>query len=66
MGLPVNDKKKNLSNANNAKASGGASKFIAKPGAKAVGVTKKPIKTGGSRRLSQKGSFFFISGNPHM
>lgn len=48
MGLPVNDKKNNKlsSKATNNNAQG--SKFIAKA-TKAVGVTKKPIKTGGSR-----------------
>jgi hypothetical protein len=49
MGLPVNDKNKNKFGGNGQKTSGGASKFIVKPGAKPVGVTKKPIKTGGTR-----------------
>ncbi|NCI49722.1 hypothetical protein GWC95_07300 [Sediminibacterium roseum] len=50
MSLPVNNK-------NNGKAGKGpkgmmggqGSKFIAKPGTKASGPSKKPIKTGGSR-----------------
>lgn len=49
MGLPVNNKKAGKGGANGPKNSAQTSKFIAKPGAKAVGVTKKPIKTGGSR-----------------
>lgn len=49
MGLPVNDKNKGKTGGNSQKGNAGASKFIAKPGAKAVGVSKKPIKTGGSR-----------------
>ncbi len=50
MGLPVNNKNNGKQTGKNAKNNAGASKFIAKPGnAKAVGVTKKPIKTGGSR-----------------
>jgi hypothetical protein len=51
MGLPVNNKN-NSKGGKNAKGNlmaGGNSKFIAKPGSKAVGATKKPIKTGGSR-----------------
>ncbi len=49
MGLPVNNKKPVILGGKAAKNSGAqSSKFIAKPG-KAVGVTKKPIKTGGSR-----------------
>lgn len=49
MGLPVNNKKAGKAGAGGPKNAAQASKFIAKPGAKAVGVTKKPIKTGGSR-----------------
>jgi hypothetical protein len=49
MGLPVNDKNKNKFGGNGQKTNGGASKFIAKSGVKPVGVTKKPIKTGGTR-----------------
>lgn len=49
MGLPVNNKKAGKGGVNGPKNSAQASKFIAKPGAKAVGVSKKPIKTGGSR-----------------
>ncbi len=50
MGLPVNNNKGgkggNKSQHNNTQSS----KFISKPGTtKAVGATKKPIKTGGSR-----------------
>jgi hypothetical protein len=51
MALPVNNK--NSGKAGKGGKSGmmgGNSKFIAKPGStKAVGTTKKPIKTGGSR-----------------
>ncbi len=50
MSLPVNNKNNGKPGSKGPK--GGAaqgSKFIAKPGAKAVGTTKKPIKTGGSR-----------------
>ena len=49
MGLPVNNKKKGKAGAGGQKTAGQASKFISKPGTKAVGVAKKPIKTGGSR-----------------
>ena len=49
MGLPVNNKKGGKAGASGPKNAAQTSKFIAKPGAKAVGVTKKPIKTGGSR-----------------
>jgi hypothetical protein len=50
MSLPVNNK----NNGKGGKGSkggmmGGNSKFIAKPGSKAAGPSKKPIKTGGSR-----------------
>jgi len=49
MGLPVNNKKAGKAGPGGPKNAAQTSKFIAKPGAKAVGVTKKPIKTGGSR-----------------
>ncbi len=50
MGLPINNKNNAKLGGKDAKSSGGASKFIAKPNnAKAVGVSKKPIKTGGTR-----------------
>ncbi len=49
MGLPVNDKNKGKIGGGNQKNNASASKFIAKPGTKSVGVSKKPIKTGGSR-----------------
>ena len=48
MSLPVNNKntaKGGAKSHNNAQGS----KFMAKPGGKAAGITKKPIKTGGSR-----------------
>lgn len=48
MGLPINDKKNAKLTGKNAVSGNQNSKFIAK-GSKAVGVTKKPIKTGGSR-----------------
>lgn len=50
MGLPVNNKNAGKAGAKGPK--GGmaqGSKFIAKPGTKATGVSKKPIKTGGAR-----------------
>jgi|JI8StandDraft_2_1071088.scaffolds.fasta_scaffold14886_3 hypothetical protein len=50
MGLPTNNKNNSKLPGKGGKASATASKFIAKPGnTKAVGATKKPIKTGGSR-----------------
>jgi hypothetical protein len=52
MGLPVNDKNSGKAGKGNKGGGmmGGNSKFISKPGStKAVGTTKKPIKTGGSR-----------------
>lgn len=50
MSLPVNNKNSGKPGSKGPKGSPqGGSKFIAKPGAKAVGATKKPIKTGGSR-----------------
>jgi hypothetical protein len=49
MGLPVNNKKAGKAGAAGSKNAAQASKFISKPGTKAVGVAKKPIKTGGSR-----------------
>ncbi len=48
MGLPVNDKKNAKLSGKTSGNSTQGSKFIAKA-SKAVGVTKKPIKTGGSR-----------------
>jgi hypothetical protein len=50
MSLPVNNKN-NGKPGKNSKGGmmGGGSKFIAKPGSKAAGPSKKPIKTGGSR-----------------
>ena len=48
MALPVNNKKGGKAGGNATKGNAQGSKFIAKPG-KALGVTKKPIKTGGSR-----------------
>ncbi|SJZ49738.1 hypothetical protein [Sediminibacterium ginsengisoli] len=50
MALPVNNSKGGKQAAKGSKPGGQGSKFIVKPGAsKAVGVAKKPIKTGGSR-----------------
>lgn len=52
MGLPVNNKNNAKLDAKGSKSAvGGASKFIAKASnnTKAVGATKKPVKTGGSR-----------------
>jgi len=50
MSLPVNNKNSGKPGSKNAKGNMmGGSKFIAKPGAKAAGPSKKPIKTGGSR-----------------
>ena len=49
MSLPVNNKNAGKSGGKSSKGGPQGSKFIAKPGAKAVGTTKKPIKTGGSR-----------------
>jgi hypothetical protein len=51
MSLPVNNKNGGKPGSKNSKSNmlGGGSKFIAKPGAKAAGPSKKPIKTGGSR-----------------
>ncbi len=50
MSLPVNNKN-NGKGGKNSKGGmmGSNSKFIAKPGSKAAGPSKKPIKTGGSR-----------------
>lgn len=50
MAFHINDKKAGKAGSNNSKNlnAGGGSKFIAKPN-KAASVTKKPIKTGGSR-----------------
>ena len=50
MAFHINDKKSGKPGSNNPKNlnAAGGSKFIAKPG-KAANVTKKPIKTGGSR-----------------
>jgi hypothetical protein len=50
MSLPTNNKKGNGLPNKNQKGNNQNSKFITKPGgAKPVGVSKKPIKTGGSR-----------------
>ncbi len=50
MSLPTNNKKGNGLPNKNQKNNIQSSKFITKPGAaKPAGVTKKPIKTGGSR-----------------
>lgn len=50
MSLPVNNKNGGKAGGKGPKGGmGQGSKFIAKPGTKATGVTKKPIKTGGSR-----------------
>lgn len=49
MGLPVNNKNSSKPGKNKSSVMGGNSKFIAKPGTKAAGPSKKPIKTGGSR-----------------
>ena len=51
MALPVNNKNNGKAGKNSKGGSmmGGNSKFIAKPGSKAAGPSKKPIKTGGSR-----------------
>lgn len=50
MGLPVNNKNNAKLPGKGGKSSDAASKFIAKSGnTKAVGATKKPIKTGGAR-----------------
>jgi hypothetical protein len=50
MSLPVNNKNGGKAGGKDPKGGmGQGSKFIAKPGTKATGVTKKPIKTGGSR-----------------
>ncbi len=48
MALPVNNAKGGKAGSKNQKNNAQSSKFIVKPG-KALGVTKKPIKTGGSR-----------------
>ncbi|NCI46871.1 hypothetical protein [Sediminibacterium soli] len=50
MGLPVNNKNSSKpGKGGKSSVMGGNSKFIAKPGTKAAGPAKKPIKTGGSR-----------------
>ncbi|HEX7691418.1 MAG TPA: hypothetical protein VF408_03460 [Sediminibacterium sp.] len=50
MSLPVNNKNNGKPGKNNkGSMMGGNSKFIAKPGTKAAGPAKKPVKTGGSR-----------------
>ncbi len=49
MSLPINNKNGGKSGAKGQKGAAQGSKFIAKPGAKAMGSVKKPIKTGGSR-----------------
>lgn len=49
MGLPVNNSKGGKSGNKAQNNNAQASKFITKPGTKAVGIAKKPIKTGGSR-----------------
>ena len=49
MSLPVNNKNSGKPGSKNAKNNMQGSKFIAKPGGKAAGPSKKPIKTGGSR-----------------
>ena len=49
MAFHINDKKNSKLGNKNQKSNAQGSKFIAKPGAKAAGPSKKPIKTGGSR-----------------
>lgn len=49
MSLPVNNKNSGKPGNKGPKGAVQGSKFIAKPGTKASGATKKPIKTGGSR-----------------
>ncbi|MBV9987146.1 MAG: hypothetical protein JO301_05675 [Chitinophagaceae bacterium] len=49
MSLPVNNKNNGKGGKANKGGMMGNSKFIAKPGTKAAGPSKKPIKTGGSR-----------------
>jgi hypothetical protein len=49
MALPVNNSKAGKPGTKNQANKTQGSKFIAKPGTKAVTVGKKPIKTGGSR-----------------
>ena len=49
MGLPVNNNKGGKGGNKSQPNNNQASKFISKPGTKAVGIAKKPIKTGGSR-----------------
>ena len=49
MSLPVNNKNSGKPGSKGPKSGLQGSKFIAKPGAKAAGPGKKPIKTGGSR-----------------
>ncbi len=46
MGLPVNNKKAGKAGAAGSKNAAQASKFISKPGTKAVGVAKKPLNRG--------------------
>ena len=48
MSLTSNSKQTGKGGKNNAKNNAQGSKFISKPG-KAVGVSKKPVKTGGNR-----------------
>ncbi len=49
MSLPVNNKNSGKAGSKGPKGMAQGSKFIAKPGAKAIGAVKKPVKTGGSR-----------------
>lgn len=49
MSLPVNNKNGGKPGSKGPKGAAQGSKFIAKPGTKASGAIKKPIKTGGSR-----------------
>jgi hypothetical protein len=49
MSLPVNNKNNGKGGKSSKGGMMGNSKFIAKPGSKAAGPSKKPIKTGGSR-----------------
>ena len=49
MSLPTNNKKDGKLANSNQKNNGQNSKFISKPSGKSATVSKKPIKTGGSR-----------------
>ena len=49
MSLPTNNKKNARQGGKNPKNAAAASKFIAKPGNKGAGVSRKPVKTGGTR-----------------